>query len=158
MESRKEQKPILLNRFSVKNLQLCGFRADYNGSEYDDLFCFCCRCYWCGCHIERHFIFAKSANHWLEHAHVCNDFNIYMCEFECHKNFMNLNNTRTMHKICAMWVEYNRFATFPTEWAIFVGDSFDSLLSDVRVNLVWESKQCDWGYLFNPPSNWYRTI
>lgn len=127
VESRKEQKPILLNRFSVKNLQLCGFRADYNASEYYDLF-FVAVVIDVDATLRGILFLPKVLTIDLSMLICVTICTIYMCEIECHRKktlwmtssgriFRKLNNTRTMHKICAMWVEYNRFAT---KWAIFV--------------------------------------
>lgn len=41
-QCRKEQRPILLNRFCVKNLQLYGICRDYNATG--DIMTFCCDC------------------------------------------------------------------------------------------------------------------
>lgn len=118
-----------------------------------------------------HFVFGSESelNVWI-YVNICRE-----CECDAKKNFMNdingkfspkSNNTQAMHKICAMWVEYNRSEWKFLWWTLFYPCALhtifniDSCNIDGRArefSLRIESKQCDRGYLFNPSSNWYRT-
>lgn len=129
-QCHKEQRPILLNRFCVKNLQLYGICQDYNATG--DIMTFCCDCCYCWCWIEL----------WSDGFYVCLSVSVWvfvwvfflshcirtnvnrsmaiLCLYSMkwiqmsQKNFFMNGEfseieqyTLTMHKICTMWAEYN---------------------------------------------------